>query len=39
MARSKPYTKKLLVLDILLTCLTHGGWLFVAIFRELWRHQ
>lgn len=39
MARSVPYTKKLLVLDILLTAFTHGAWIFVAFFRELWRHQ
>lgn len=38
MARSKPYTKKLAALDILLTFLTGGTWLLIVLFRELYRH-
>jgi hypothetical protein len=39
MARKKPYTKKLMILDIFLTFITAGGWLFIVLFRELYRHQ
>lgn len=39
MARSKPYTKKLMTLDIILALFTSGGWLLVVLFRELYRHQ
>lgn len=39
MARSKPYTKKLAVLDIFLTLFTGGGWLLIMLIRELYRHQ
>lgn len=38
MARSKPYTKKLLWLDVILFLITGGFWLFVMFFRELYRH-
>jgi len=37
MARSKPYTKKLAILDIILILLTGGFWIFVMIVRELYR--
>lgn len=37
MARKKPYTGLLLVLDLTLTILTGGVWLVVVLFRELWR--
>lgn len=39
MARSKPYTRKLMTLDIVLTILTSGAWLIVVLFRELWRRS
>lgn len=39
MARSKPYTKKLGVLDLVLTLLTGGSWLIVVLVRELYRHN
>ena len=39
MARSKPYTKKLMTLDIVLFLITGGLWLFVMLFRELYRHS
>lgn len=40
MARSKPYTKKLMLLDIVLTLFSGGMWMiFVVPFRELYRHQ
>jgi hypothetical protein len=35
MARTKPYTTGLMTLDIVLTLLTGGIWLFVVLFREL----
>lgn len=37
MARNKPYTRKLLVIDSALTLLTGGAWLFVVAFREVWQ--
>lgn len=37
MPRSKPYTKKLAALDIILTLLTSGLWFLVAIPREMYR--
>lgn len=37
MPRSKPYTKKLAVLDVILTLFTSGFWLLVAIPREMYR--
>lgn len=39
MARSKPYTGGLLVLDLVLTLVTSGAWLVVVLFRELWRRS
>jgi len=39
MARNKPYTGGLLVLDLFLTFLTGGLWLVVVLFRELMRHS
>lgn len=39
MARSKPYTIKLGILDVCLLLLTGGGWLFVMLVRELYRHK
>jgi hypothetical protein len=39
MARSKPYTGGLLVLDVVLTFITAGAWLVVVLFRELWRRN
>lgn len=39
MARSKPYTGGLMVLDITLTLLTGGLWLIVVLFRELMRRS
>ena len=39
MARSKPYTGGLMVLDIVLTLLTGGLWLIVVLFRELMRRS
>lgn len=37
MPRSKPYTKKLAVADIILFVITGGGWLIIAGPRELYR--
>lgn len=37
MARSKPYTTGLAVLDIILILLTGGLWLLVMLVRELKR--
>ena len=37
MARKKPYTKSLLILDVVLTFLTGGAWLIVVLLREIWR--
>lgn len=39
MARKKPYTAKLLILDIILTFITGGAWLIVMLFRELYRRS
>ena len=39
MARTKPYTGGLMILDIVLTFLTGGAWLFVVVFRELYRRR
>ena len=39
MARSKPYTGGLMILDITLTLLTGGFWLIVVLFREMWRRK
>lgn len=39
MARSKPYTKKLMFLDIILTLVTGGAYLFIVIFREMYRRS
>lgn len=39
MARSKPYTKKLALLDVALFLITGGGWLLVMIVRELYRRN
>jgi len=35
--RSKPYTKTLALIDIILILLTGGGWLLVMLVRELYR--
>lgn len=37
MPRSKPYTKKLAVLDVVLTLFTQGGWIIIVMPRELYR--
>ncbi len=39
MARSKPYTPGLAILDVILTLFTGGGWLLVMLVREIYRHQ
>lgn len=39
MARSKPYTKKLAILDIILILLTGGFWILVMLVRELYRRN
>lgn len=39
MARKKPYTGTLMIIDILLTLFTGGFWLIVVLFRELWRRN
>ena len=39
MARSKPYTKKLAILDLFLTLISSGGWLIIVLFRELYRRK
>lgn len=39
MARSTPYTKTMAVIDIILTLLTGGFWLFVVVVRELYKRQ
>jgi hypothetical protein len=37
--RTKPYTKKLAVLDIVLLLLTQAGWLVAILIRELYRWE
>lgn len=37
MARSKPYTKKLAIFDLILLLITGGGWVFIMAVRELYR--
>ena len=37
MARKKPYTKSLLILDVALTFITGSAWLIVVLLREIWR--
>lgn len=39
MARSKPYTIKLGIMDLVLTLITGGFWLLIVLIRELYRHQ
>lgn len=39
MPRNKPYTKKLMTVDIILALITAGLWLIVVFFRELYRWQ
>lgn len=39
MARSKPYTKKLAILDLILLFLTGGGWIVIMLLRELYRRK
>lgn len=39
MARSKPYTAKLAVLDVILILITGGLWLVVMLVRELMRRS
>lgn len=39
MARSKPYTGGLFVLDLILTLCTGGFWLLIVLFRELMRRN
>jgi hypothetical protein len=39
MARSKPYTVGLGILDIILILLTGGAWLIVMLIRELYRRS
>lgn len=39
MARSKPYTAKLAVLDVILAAITGGFWLLIVLVRELYRHN
>lgn len=35
--RSKPYTKKLALLDVFAFIVTGGGWLLIMAVRELYR--
>lgn len=37
MARSKPYTFKLALMDVFLILITGGGWLLIVLVRELYR--
>ena len=39
MARTKPYTFKLALLDVFLTMITGGGWLLIVLVRELYRRK
>lgn len=39
MARSKPYTKGLAILDVCLVLLTGGFWLIIMLVRELLRRS
>lgn len=39
MARSKPYTFALGVMDLILILLTGGFWLIVILIRELYRRK
>ena len=39
MARSKPYTIKLGIIDVLLTAFTSGAWLLIVLVRELYRRK
>ncbi len=39
MARSKPYTLKLGILDAFMLLLTEGVWIFVILLRELYRRK
>lgn len=39
MARSKPYTLALGIVDIILIFLTGGAWLIVMLIRELYRRK
>lgn len=39
MARSKPYTLALGILDIIMLLLTAGVWIVVILVRELYRRQ
>lgn len=39
MPRSKPYTKKLAVLDLILVILTGPVWIAIMLVRELYRRS
>lgn len=39
MARSKPYTLKLGILDVFLLLVTGGAWVFIILIRELYRRK
>lgn len=39
MARSKPYTKTLGIIDLILCLITAGSWLLIMLIRELYRHS
>ena len=39
MARSKPYTLGLGILDLIMFALTGGFWLIVMLIRELYRRK
>lgn len=39
MARKKPYTVTLGIVDVLLTFLTGGAWLLIVLFRELYQRS
>lgn len=39
MARSKPYTKKLAILDLILLLCTAGQWIWIILLRELYRRK
>lgn len=39
MARKKPYTKKLAVIDLCLILITGGAWLIVMLLRELYQRS
>jgi hypothetical protein len=39
MARKKPYTKGLAIIDIFLSAITGFGWMIIVVPRELYMHS